>query len=127
MQTFDAQQLGLVLEAHERVVAAVRADGFFASEHNVPFSANHVALSDKRLVVLSERGMLKKRLTIEASWPLQGFTTRINSNEGTALGPFLHFLTLFTTGEETVSTAFRQSADRDAFKELVVKALEHNG
>lgn len=51
------------------------------------------------------------------------FTERVNSNEGTALGPFVHFLTLFAQDGETVSAAFRTGRERDDFKQLVAQAI----
>ena len=48
----------------------------------------------------------------------------MNSNEGSALGPFLYLLTLFTNGGETVSAGFKTAGQRDDFKEMVNQAFE---
>jgi hypothetical protein len=66
---------------------------------------------------------MTKRLSEEASWPLTRFTERLNSNQGTALGPFLYFVSLFVDDEETVSTGFRSAQDREEFKSMVAAAL----
>lgn len=116
-------EMSAALRDGERLIACVAADGFHASKHSLYPSNPHVAITGQRIVLFSRKGMMKKRLDEEASWPLAAFTERINSNEGRALGPFLYVLTLFTKEDETVSTGFRSSRDREAFKEMIVAAL----
>lgn len=74
----------------EGVEVRVPVAGFHASNHNV-FGVAEVVLTTDRYVAMSQRGTFKKRYEEEASWPLAGFTERLNSSEGTALGPFLYF------------------------------------
>lgn len=107
----------------ERVAVSVIVDGFYASEHALSPSSPLVVITDRRFIVFSKRGTIRKRYTEDASWPLSVFTKRINSNEGTALGPFMYFLTLFTEGGETVSSAFRTEQQRDDFKYVAAQAL----
>ena len=123
MTSVPESELNVALRQGEHLIACVAADGFFASKHGSPPSNPHVAVTEQRIVLFSRRGVMKKRLDEEVSWPLTAFTERINSNEGTALGPFLYILTLFTKDGETVSTAFKRPRDREAFKETVVAAL----
>lgn len=66
---------------------------------------------------------MKKRIDEDVSWPLDSFTARLNTSEGSALGPFMYFVTLFTHDGETVSAAFKSANDRDSYKELVSEAL----
>ena len=55
--------------------------------------------------------------------PAGGVFARLNSSEGSALGPFMYFVTLFTHDDESVSAAFKSPDDREAYKALVVGAL----
>jgi hypothetical protein len=80
-------------------------------------------ITDQRICFLSQKGMIKKRLEQQVSWPLAGFTSRINTSEGTALGPFMYFTTLFAQDGETVSAAFKDRAERDSYESLVSNAL----
>jgi hypothetical protein len=112
-----------LLEPGESLASCLAADGAFASKHDFHASALHVAITSQRLVLLSHRGAFRKRAVIDVSWPLTTFTTRVNSNEGTALGPFMHFLTLFTRDEETVSVAFKSAEARDHYKTIAASAL----
>ena len=110
------------MQAGEGLIACVVADGFHASKHSSAFSP-HIAVTDRRIILLSRRGVMAKRLNEEASWPLTIFTERLNSNEGKALGPFLYFVSLFTDNDETISTGFRSRQDREEFKQMIVTAL----
>lgn len=69
------------------------------------------------------RGSLRKRSEEVASWRHTNFTKRINSNEGTALGPFLYFVSLFTKDDDVLSAGFATTAERDAFKNEVSEAI----
>lgn len=121
-------EIAAALPSGERVVVNVRIDGFHASKHNLLPSSPRVVITDRRFLLFSKRGALRRRYTEDASWPLSFFTPRINSNEGTALGPFMYFLTLFTQSGETVSSAFRAEQERDRFKYLAGEAIgEANG
>lgn len=111
-----SESLSGLLEPGEQLAESVPVAAFYASKHNVFGTALQVVITSRRYVVVSQRGTFKKRLEVEASWPLTGFTERINSSEGTALGAFHYLLTLFTPDEETVSAAFRSERERDAFK-----------
>jgi hypothetical protein len=106
------------------VQARVAVAGFHASNHNVS-DVSEVVLTGERYVGVAVRGTFKKRSEEVVSWPYQSFTSRVNSSEGEALGPFLHFLTLFAEDGETVSAAFRTEQDRDHFKATVVPILAH--
>jgi hypothetical protein len=123
MISVPSSELAFVLKQGERLVACVAADGFHASKHS-PASPNpHVAVTDQRIALLSRKGMMKKRFDEEVSWPLNSFTERINSNQGTALGPFLYCVSLFTKDDETVTTCFKRPDDREEFKRMAVTAL----
>ena len=119
----DPDQIEAALQPGESVVVNVSVDGFDASEHNLFPSSPRVVITDHRFVLFSKRGALRKRYSEDASWPLNTFTKRINSNEGTALGPFLYLLTLFTQSGETVSSAFRSEDQRDQFKLMAGEAV----
>lgn len=106
----------------EDVRARVPVAGFHASEHNV-VGVSEVVLTADRYVAVATRGAFKKRSEEVASWPLRTFTERINSSEGTALGPFLYFLTLFAEDGETISAAFRTEGERDDFKQAVAHVV----
>lgn len=116
-------ELAAVLEPGEQLIGCMPVDGFHASKHNFFPTSPHVALTDRRLILLSRRGVMKKRFDKEASWPMSGFRDRMNTNEGTALGPFMYFLTLFTQDDETVSAAFKQPRDREEYRDYVVPAV----
>lgn len=111
------------LDPDEHIVVDVDVDGFHASDHIVPAASRRVIISNRRFVVVGKRGMFKARYHVEANWPLAEFTERINSNEGTALGPFMYFLTLFTERGETVSSAFSSEQRRDEFKFAAAEAI----
>lgn len=111
------------LRPGESLITCVAVDGFHASRHNRYASSPHVAVTDQRIILFSHRGVMTKRLSEEASWPLTKFTERLNSNEGKSLGPFLYFVSLFVDDGETVSTGFRSRQDREDFKKVVVMAL----
>ena len=123
MTSVPADELSAALRQGEYLIGCVAADGFHASEHDLSPSNPHVAVTEQRIVLFSRRGIMKKRLDEEVSWPLSIFTDFINFNEGTALGPFLYFVTLFTVDNETVSTAFKSPRDREAFKDIVDAAF----
>lgn len=123
----DEGALTAVVEDGEGVVACVAAGGVFAANHNFIPVDPHVLITNRRLAFLSRKGMLKKRFTEDASWPLGGFTPRLNTNEGTALGPFMYFLTLFAQDGETVSAAFNSDGDRDAYRALLLQAFDSMG
>jgi len=112
------------LDPGERLVGVMSVDGFFASAHSLFPSSPAVAFTDRRYVLFSKRGALKKRVVVDASWPLAEFPGRVNSNEGTALGPYLYVLTLFTDRDESVSAGFKREKDRESFKALVVAAFD---
>jgi hypothetical protein len=116
-------ELDGLLNAGERLIGGVPAQGFFASGRVLYPSNPQMILTDQRLVLLSRRGAFKKRLKEDSAWSLDDFTERLNSNEGTALGPFLYVLTLFTVSGETVSAGFRSDQDREQYKSYVVEAL----
>lgn len=122
--TIDLREFDVTLRPGERLYVAVPIDGFFASAHSVPVS-NCVGLSNQRYVVYAKRGMMKKRFEEIVSWPLSDFTPRLNSSEGSALGPFLYVLTLFTNSDETVSAGFRTAKQRDEFTEMVNRAFDN--
>lgn len=105
------------------MVVNLRLDGFHASDHNLLPTSPRVVITDQRFVLFSRRGTLRKRYVEDASCPLAAFTERINSNEGTALGPFMYFLTLFTRSGETVSSAFRVEDQREQFKSMAAEAI----
>lgn len=109
----------------EQMFACVAVDGFFASERSMVLASPHVGLSNQRYIIYTKRGMMKKRYAEAGSWPLIEFTPRMSSNEGSALGPFLYMLTLFTNGDETVSAGFKTAGQRDDFKETVNRAFEN--
>lgn len=121
--TPPAEELSSVLRDGERVLACVPAGGVHAGNHDFFPTSPHVLITDRRIAFLSRKGMMKKRMEENVSWPLTSLTSRLNLNEGTALGPFMHFVTLFAKDGETVSAAFRSPGDRDSFKDLVVEAL----
>jgi len=123
MRSVPADELTAALRQGEYLFGCVAADGFHASEHYLSPSKPHVAVTEQRIVLFSRRGIREKRLNEEMSWPLAIFTDFINFNEGTALGPFLYFVTLFTVDNETVSTAFKNRRDREAFKDMVDAAF----
>lgn len=116
-------ELATVLRDGESVIGCVPAGGVYAEHHNFSPSQPHVLITDQRIGFLSRRGMMKKRAEEDASWPLGAFTERLNTSEGTALGPFMYFITLFTHDGETVSAAFKSTRDRDAYKALVLEAF----
>ena len=103
--TTDLNEFSSVLRPGEQLYFCVRIDGFFAGEHAV-FGESHVGMSNQRYIVFAKRGMMKKRYEEAASWPLSDFTSRLNSSEGSALGPFLYLLTIFTHSEEMVAAGF---------------------
>jgi hypothetical protein len=123
MASLAAEELTDVLRDDERPLACVSADGVHAGDHAFFPSNPHVLITDQRIVFLSRKGMMKKRVEQNVAWSLSSFTSRVNTSEGTALGPFMYFVTLFTSDGETVSAAFKNSRDRDAYKGLVVEAL----
>lgn len=110
-----AADLDNLLNPNEAVLARVPVAGFHASK-NSTFGVTEVVLTNSRYLALSQRGMIKKRTELVAAWPHQGFTERINTSEGAALGPYLHLLTLFTTDGETVSAGFRTAGECESFK-----------
>lgn len=110
------------LRTGEELLSCTPIDGFFASEHPIAGSAVYVGLTTDRYIVYTAGGVLQKRYEEAASWQLSVFTSRLNSNEGAALGPFLYLLTLFTDRGETVSAGFRSAAARDRFKRAVTDA-----
>lgn len=112
-----------LLQSGEELVGGMPAQGFFSSGRVLYPTNPQMVLTDRRLVLFSRRGTFKKRLQEDAAWPLDDFTERLNSSEGTALGPFLYVLTLFTVGGETVSAGFRTDNDREQYKSYVVAAL----
>lgn len=87
------------------------------------YGVKHLVLTTTRLIAISEKGLFKKRLDMVADWPLDGFTSRINLNEGTALGPYTYNVTLFTADDETVTAGFRAGPQRDAFHEDVSEVI----
>jgi hypothetical protein len=102
----------------------VDVDGFHASRHGSLHSIGAVGLTTTDYVALKVTGVFKKRVEPAASWPLAQFTDRVNRSEGTALGPFMYFVTFFTPGEEeTVSAAFRSPAARDDFALTASRAI----
>lgn len=111
-----------IVDADEQLLARVPVAGFHASEQNAS-GVSEVVLTDRRYLALAQRGMLKKRTELVAAWPHQRFTERINTSEGSALGPYLHLLTLFTTGDETVSAGFRSSSECERFKIAAANAV----
>jgi hypothetical protein len=123
VRSLPPSELTGLLSSGESLIACVAVDGFHASRHSRQALNPHVAVTDQRIILFSRRGMMTKRLSEEASWPLTRFTERLNSNEGKALGPFLFFVSLFVDDEETVSTGFRSRQDREEFKKVVVSAL----
>ena len=123
MTTLPGTDFNVDLQPDENVLASAQADGYFASEHGMSAPKPYVVLTDRRFIVLTRRGLMKQRLDHVASWPLTDFTERLNSSEGTALGSFMHVVTLFTHGGETVSTGFRSREASEAFKTYVANAL----
>ncbi|TFV89804.1 hypothetical protein [Blastococcus sp. CT_GayMR16] len=123
MTTLPGSDLSVDLQAGERVLSSVPADGYFASQHAASAPKPHVVITGRRFIVLTRRGMMKQRLDEVASWPLSSFTERINTSEGSALGSFMHVLTLFANDGETVSTGFTSQRACDEFKHEVVDAL----
>lgn len=111
-----------IIDADEQLLARVPVAGFFASKQNVS-GVSEVVLTNRRYLAVAQRGMLKKRTELVATWPHQRFTERINTSEGTALGPYLHLLTLFTTDDETVSAGFRSSGECENFKMAAANAV----
>jgi hypothetical protein len=111
-----------VLDATEAVFARIQVAGFHASKHFLE-GVTEVVLTNSRYVVLRRKGLVKKRLELAASWPYRGFTERINTSEGAALGPYLHLLTLFATDDETISAGFRTAAECEAFKMQAATAV----
>lgn len=122
--TMTEAELSGVLQPGERVLAVRSAGGVHASEHDFHPANPHVLITDRRLCFVSKRGMMKKKVELDASWPLGDFTSRLNFSEGTALGPFMHFLTLFTQSGETVSAAFMTEREREEYKEQVVSVFD---
>jgi len=114
--------LGGVIDADEQVLARVPVPGFYASKQNAS-GVSEVVLTNRRYLAIAQRGMLKKRAELAAAWPYQRFTERINTSEGSALGPYLHLLTLFTTDDETVSAGFRNSGECESFKMTAAQAV----
>jgi hypothetical protein len=114
--------LGL-LRPSEQLVGGMPAQGFFSSGRVLYPSSPQMVLTDQRLILFSRRGAFKKRLQEDSAWALDEFTERLNSSEGTALGPFLYVLTLFTFDGEMVSAGFRADHDREQYKSYVVTAL----
>lgn len=104
-----------ILNPSERVLTRVPVAGFHASKRDT-FGVTEVVLTDSRYLALSQRGMLRKRSELAAAWSHTGFTERINTSEGAALGPYLHLLTLFTADGETVSAGFRTPGECENFK-----------
>ncbi len=121
------EDLGQTLRPDEQFIACIPADGVHAGKRDLHATNPHVLVTNRRIAFLSHRGMLKKRFEEDASWSLQSFSGRVNSNEGTALGPFMHFLTLFTLDEETVSAAFKSAGDRETYKGIVARAIAAEG
>ena len=70
----------------------------------------------KELKLMGLEGSFLKRFELEAEWPLTAFIDRTNASEGTALGPFMYFVTLFTHDDEAVSSAFKFARQRDDFR-----------
>lgn len=102
----------------------VPVQGFHASAHDV-YDIREVVVTRDRYVAVAQRGLVRRHLEEAASWTLIEFTDRLNRNEGTALGPHLFFVTLFTKSDETVSAAFRNERERDEFAQLVGLAIGH--
>lgn len=116
-------ELWPLLRAGEEVTACVAADGVFASGHEFSPASPHVLITNQRICLVSRRGMVKRRFEEDVSWPLTSFTSRINSSEGTALGAFMHVVTLFTQDGESVSAGFKNPSDSEAYKGVAVAAL----
>lgn len=123
MTTLPGTDFTLDLQAGEQVLCSVPADGFFAGNHSGSSPKWHIVVTDRRFIAYAKRGTIKKRLDEVASWPLTVFTERINTSQGSALGSFMHVVTLFVNDGETVSTGFKGSNDCEAFKQEVVNAL----
>lgn len=117
------EELTDVLHPGERVVGCVSADGVFAANRDIFPNDPHVLLTDQRVAFLSRKGMFKKRTAEDASWSHADLTSRMNLSEGSALGPFMYLLTLFTHDGETVTAGFKDERDREAYKALVQQAL----
>lgn len=122
VQRMVDNDLAGILEADEQLLVRVSVAGFHASEQGAS-GVCEVVLTDRRYLALAQRGMLKKRTELVAAWPHQRFTERINTSEGSALGPYLHLLTLFTTDEATVSAGFRSSSECERFKMAAANAV----
>lgn len=123
MTNIPGTDYSLDLHPEERVLFTVAADGFFASKHSATAPNWQIVVTDQRFIACAKRGMMKKRLEPAASWPLTSFTQRINTSQGTALGSFMHVLTLFPADGETVSTGFKTSRGCETFKQEIVNAL----
>lgn len=123
MTTLPGTNLTVDLQAGEKVLSSVPADGFYASNHSGSSAKWHIVITDRRFIAYAKRGAMKKHLDAVASWPLTVFTERINTSQGSALGSFMHVLTLFARDGETISTGFKASRECEAFKQEVVNAL----
>lgn len=123
MTTLPGTDLSVDLHPGERLLSSVAADGYFASQHVTSAPKPHVVITDRRFIVFTRRGIVKQRLDEVASWPLTGFSGRINTSEGSALGSLMYVLTPFTDDGETVSTGFKSRPACDEFKREVVTAL----
>jgi hypothetical protein len=112
----DGEEIHASLRLKEQVQDWSDLDGFFASRHSLTPSSPRVVLTNQRLLLFSQRGTFRKRFQLEAEWALTSFLDRINTSQGTALGPFMYFVTLFTHDDETVSSAFKFARQRDDFR-----------
>jgi hypothetical protein len=112
----DGEEINASLRPTEHVQTWADVDAFFASKHSLSPSSPRVVLTNQRFLLFSQRGTFRKRFQLEPEWPLTAFGDRINASEGTALGPFMYFVTLFTHDDETVSSAFKSARQRDDFR-----------
>ena len=112
-----------LLVSGEQLIDFVPIDGFHSSAHSPFVGGPHMLVTNRRLILCSHSGLMKKKTNQVLAWPLDGFTERINASEGRALGSFQYLLTLFTQSQETVSAAFNRESDRDRYKGTVVEAI----
>ena len=96
----------------EQVLGSIRVSGFHASQTPVYGKDLSAVLTNDRVCVVSSR-------KVEASWRWADMQPRTNSNQGTALGPMMYFVTLFADDGETMSFGFRNVSQREELKSLI--------
>jgi hypothetical protein len=123
MATDPAAELTGLLGPGEELIGGMPAQGFLATKRVLYPSNPQVVVTDRRIILLSRKGVFSKRLKEESSWHLDEFIDRMNSSEGSALGSFMYVMTLFTSDEGMVAFGFKRVDDRERYKSLLIAAF----